>query len=50
MSSKNKQIKTRNWHAVNAWFRKAGAEKDKKKELNKKNCRINKSNKGDNNE
>ena len=34
-----KKIKTRNWQAVNAHFRKAGAMKDRKKESNKKACR-----------
>ena len=32
-------IKTRNWQAVNAHFRKAGSMKDQKKEASKKACR-----------
>lgn len=34
-----KRIKTRNWVAVAAHFRKAGAMKDRKKEASKKACR-----------
>lgn len=29
----------RNWHAINAQFRKAGSMTDKKKESNKNKCR-----------
>lgn len=34
-----KKIKTRNWVAVSAHFRKGGAMKDRKKEANRKVCR-----------
>jgi len=36
---KEKKIKTRNWLAVHAHFRKAGSHKDKRKEASKKYCR-----------
>ena len=36
-----KPRKPRNWLAVSAHFRKAGAMKDKKKEANKRKCRDN---------
>lgn len=36
---KTKPKKTRNWLAVLAWFRQAGAMKDKKKEQSAKHCR-----------
>ena len=43
MASKksNKKIRTRNWVAVAAHFRKGGAMKDCKKEANRKACRKN---------
>jgi hypothetical protein len=36
---KAKAPKTRNWLAVHAHFRRAGAMKDRKKEANKRACR-----------
>jgi hypothetical protein len=36
---KKKPKKPRNWLAIWAWFRKAGAMKDRKKEANRKKCR-----------
>jgi hypothetical protein len=36
---KTKTPKARNWIAVHAHFRKAGAMKDRKKDANKKACR-----------
>jgi hypothetical protein len=35
-----KKIKTRNWLAVAAHFRKGGAMPDRKKEMNRKKCRC----------
>jgi hypothetical protein len=37
--NKKKLPKTRNWHAVNAWNRRAGPHTDRKKEKSRKICR-----------
>jgi len=39
MKPKQKKIKTRNWTAVAAHFRRGGAMVDRKKEANRKKCR-----------
>ena len=40
MKPRTKERRVRNFYAVGAHFRKAGALKDRKKEANKKACRI----------
>ncbi len=38
-AQERRQVKVRNWIAVSAHFRRAGAMKDRKKEADKKKCR-----------
>ena len=45
MSEQKRKIKTRDWHAVNAWFRRSLKSENKKRELSKQECRKWKQNK-----